>query len=200
MALALSRFGSFGEIYKGYSSFGDYDVPTLYWTTDKYNSNGSVSYGNRYSSSYINFISAEYDSPIAGGFAFVNSAKPISYFVGTAPNQTYATAMEFMNSTGAFAGTPFTFWGVALNSGVDALVFGTSSNTSEKYPPLSYMTHQQIIDQFKGDNTTFSAQEYAAADVYVAETCPAIGNSAPVCSLPAIKSLESFMGLSQRSG
>jgi hypothetical protein len=196
MALALSRFGNFTALYKGYSSFGDYDVPTLYWNVDNYTSNGSVEYGNRYSSSYINFFSAEYVSPISKGFSFVSSENPIGYFVKNAPNQSYKQAMEFMNGTGLFAGTPFTFWGTAINGGADAVVFGTpTSNQSEKLPPLSYMTHQQIINQFRDFNTTFAVEEYAAADVYVAETCPAIGNTAPVCSLPAITALESAMGL-----
>jgi hypothetical protein len=195
MALALTRFGNFTALYNGYSSFGDYDVPTLYWTHDNYTSNGTVSYGGHYSSKYINFFPAEYVSKVSGGFTFVNSANPIAYFVQEAPNQSYRQAMSFMNASGSFAGTPFTFWGVALNSGADAVVFGTSTNQSAKYPPLSYMTHAQIIGQLGAFNTTFATQEYAAADVYVAETCPAIGNSAPVCSLPAIVDLEAMMGL-----
>ena len=42
MALALSRFGNFTALYKGYSSLGDYDVPTLFWNTDNYTSKGSI--------------------------------------------------------------------------------------------------------------------------------------------------------------
>lgn len=110
MALALSRFGSFSKLYIGYSALGDSDVPTLYWNTDNYTTNSGVTFGNGYSSSYINFISAEYDSPITGGFEFVNSQDPISYFVARAPNQSYAQAMGFMNSTSMFEGTPFTLW------------------------------------------------------------------------------------------
>jgi hypothetical protein len=196
MALALSRFGSFASLYKGYSSLGDADVPTLYWDADNYASNGAADYGDHYSSSYINFFSAEYATNISKGFAFVNSADPIGYFVAHAPNQSYMQAMNFMNSTDAFAGTPFTFWGTTINTGADAVVFGTPvANQSASLPPLTYMTHQQIIGQLSSLNNTFATEEYAAADVYVAETCPAIGNSAPVCSLPAIKSLESILGL-----
>ncbi len=200
MALALSRFGNFTNLYKGYSALGDADVPTLYWTIDNYTSNkGSADYGNHYDSSYINFFSVEYASNISKGFSFVNSANPISYFINSAPNQSYQQAMYFMNGTGAFAGTPFMLWGTTVNSGADAVVFGTAvANQSTALPPLSYMTHQQIINQFKGFNTTFAVEEYAAADVYIAETCSAIGNSATACSLPAIKTLESVMGITSK--
>jgi hypothetical protein len=196
MALAMSRFGSFSAIYKGYSSFGDYDVPTLFWDVYNYTSNGESAYGNHYNSSYLNFFSVEYVSNISKGFSFVNSANPLSYFVKNASGQGYIQAMNFMNDTHAFSGTPFTFWGDVLNTGADAVVFGTSNNKSETLPPLSYMTHQQIIDQFKNFNTTLAYQEYAAADVYVAEACPAINNSASVCTLPAILRIEAIMGLS----
>ncbi len=196
MALALSRFGNFTALYKGYSALGDGDVPTLFWSIENITSEGSATYGNHYRSSYVNFISAEYDSPISGGFKFVQSSSPIDYFIAHAPNSSYSSAMSFMNSTGSFAGTPFTFWGVALNSGADAVVFGTPvSGQSTSLPPLSYMTHGQIIGQLKNFNTTFATQEYAAADVYVAEVCPAVNFTAPVCSLPAIKALDALMRL-----
>ena len=61
--------------------------------------------------------------------------------------------------------------------------------------PLTYMTHQQIFNQLKGFNTTFAYEEYAVADVYVAQLCPSVSNSAPVCSLPAIQAYERKMGL-----
>ncbi len=196
MALALSRFGNFTALYKGYSALGDADVPTIYWNIDSYTSNGTAEYGNHYNSNYINFFSAEYATNISKGFSFVNSANPISYFINNAPNQSYRQAMQYMNSTGSFTGTPFTLWGTAINGGADAVVFGIPvANQSSSLPPMSYLTHQQIINEFKGFNTTFAVQEYAAADVYVAETCSAIGNSAPACALPAITTLESILGL-----
>ncbi len=196
MALALSRFGSFSAIYKGYSAFGDYDVPTLYWDVYNYTSKGIAEYGNHYNSSSLNFFSTEYVSNVSGGFSFVHSANPMVYFVNNSPNQNYRQAMAFMNNTHLFTGTPFTLWGTAINTGADAVVFGNqTANRSASLPPLSYMTHHQIIGQFKNFNTTFAYQEYAAADVYVAEACPAINNAASVCSLPAIMHLESIMGL-----
>ncbi|MDE1871538.1 MAG: DUF929 family protein [Candidatus Micrarchaeota archaeon] len=197
MALALSRFGSFGNLYVGYSSMGDGDVPTLYWYPQNYTSNASVIYGNDYHSNYINFFSAEYDSPISAGFEFPTLQDPISYFVEGASNQSYKAAMQFMDAKHIFQGTPYTFWGTSANIGADAVVFGngTSQSAISNYPPLTYMTHSQILGLLKQANSTFAYEEYAAADVYIAETCPSINNSAPICSLPAIAAMERRMGL-----
>lgn len=193
MALALSRFGSFQTLYNGYSSLGDGDVPTIFWTIENTTTTGAVTFGNGYQSNYINFFSAEYDSPITGGFKFPASQNPITYFVANTTNQSYHTAIQFMSNTNLFQGTPFTLWGQYLNRGADAVVFGNSTavSTTTNYPPLSYMSHQQILNQLKSFNTTFAYEEYAAADVYIAETCPSINNAAPICSLPAIKTIES---------
>ncbi|HIH50530.1 MAG: DUF929 family protein [Candidatus Micrarchaeaceae archaeon] len=199
MALALSRFGSFNRLYIGYSALGDSDVPTLYWNADNYTTNSGVTFGNGYSSSYINFISAEYDSPITGGFEFVNSQDPISYFVARAPNQSYEQAMSFMNGTSMFEGTPFTLWGRSLSRGAAGVIFGnaTSSETTgtTNILPLTYMSQSQILNQLQQFNSSFSYEEYAAADVYVAQVCASINNAASVCSLPAITTLEKAMGL-----
>ncbi len=196
MALALSRFGRFGALYNGYSSIGDGDVPTLYWSADNYTTSGGATFGNSYTSNYVNFFSAEYDSPIKSGFQFPQQQNPIAYFVVRAPNQSYATAMALMNMTGAFQGTPFTFWGSVLNTGVDAVVFGIPNSTpSSTHPPLTYMSHAQILGELGAYNSTFAQEEYAAADVYVAELCPSLNNAAPACRLPAITAMEQRMGL-----
>jgi hypothetical protein len=197
MALALSRFGYFGNLYTGYSSLGDGDVPTLYWAPQNYTTNSMITYGNSYHSNYINFFSAEYDSPITAGFEFPAIRDPIRYFVANATNSSYKTAMQFMDSTHLFQGTPYTFWGNSFNLGASGVVFGngTSQTAISNSPPLTYMSHQQIYDQLSRFNSTFAYEEYAVADVYIAQVCPSINNAAQVCSLPAIKSMESRMGL-----
>jgi hypothetical protein len=199
MALALSRFGSFNSLYTGYSAIHDQDLPTLYWKPQDLYVNGSANFGNMYSSSYINFFSVEYDSNITSGFQFPTTSAPIGYFVARAPNASYSGAMKYMNSTNAFSGTPFTSWGSVINRGADAVVLGTPQNASVSAGgeiPLTYMTHQQVFGQLSSFNTTFAVEEYAAADVYIAELCPSINNSAPICSLPAIQAYEQKMGLS----
>ncbi len=189
MALALSRFGNFSRLYYGYSSFGDYDLPTLYWNQDNYTTSAGVGYGNYYSSKYINFISSDYESPIINGF----TVQPIPFFIKNAPNATYASALEFMNSTGKFAGTPFTFWGTTLLDYAVGEVFGNSTPTTNL--PLEYETHSQVFSQLKSFNDQFSWSEYATADVYAAYTCGAINNTDAFCTLPAIKSLEQRMNV-----
>jgi hypothetical protein len=199
MALALSRFGSFGKLYTGYSSFGDGDLPTLYWNAENYTSNGTAQFGNYYQSNYINFISAEYDSPITSGFKFPESTDPITFFTSNSPNASYSTALDFMNNTGMFEGTPFTFWGTSLNAGATGVVFGNATTTNEtgvtNVLPIEQTTHSEIFDQLQSFNSTFAYEEYAVADIYVAELCPSINNNASVCSLPAIKEMETMMGL-----
>jgi hypothetical protein len=198
MAMALSRFGTFNNLYIGYSSIHDQDLPTLYWKPQQIHVGGSANFGNDYSSSYVNFFSAEYDSNISAGFEFPASSNPISYFTANAPNASYSQAMDFMNATNSFSGTPFTLWGTVINKGASSVVFGIPQNSSvaaSSAIPLTYMTHQQIFNQLQSFNTTFAYEEYAAADVYIAELCPSINNSAPVCSLPAIAAFEKKMGL-----
>jgi hypothetical protein len=59
--------------------------------------------------------------------------------------------------------------------------------------PLTYETHGQVLGQLKNFSDQFSWAEYAAADVYIAYTCPAINDTAPICQLPAIKQMISQM-------
>ncbi|MCL4404732.1 MAG: DUF929 domain-containing protein [Candidatus Marsarchaeota archaeon] len=190
MALALSRFGNFSNLYEGYSSFGDHDVPTIYWSNDNYTTKESVGFGNYYHSNYINFISADYESPIVDGF----EVQPISYFVSQAPNATYASAMSFMNSTNDFEGTPFSLWGNVIAQGATGIVFGNTTPSTATLP-LTNETHAQVISQLKNFNDQFAWGEYAAADVYIAYLCPTLNNTPSVCQLQGIKDLEKQMGL-----
>ena len=196
MAMALSRFGTFNALYVGYSSFGDADVPTLYWLPNEYHTPNNITYGNDYSSSYINLFSADYDSNITQGFQLPQVSHPIGFFASHARNSTYQNAFSYLNATNDFQGTPFTIWGSVVNIGAASVVFGTSNNQSATNAvPLTEMTHQQILSQLSSFNTTFAYEEYAGADVYIAELCPSIGNSAPICTLPAIQAFEHMMGL-----
>lgn len=190
MALALSRFGGFTALYHGYSSFGDYDVPTIYWSQLNYTVQSGTSYGNSYHSNYISFISAEYESPVTGGFQM----QPLSYFIMGAPNASYRSAMEFMNGTNDFQGTPFTLWGNIIMPGADAVVFGNSTPTNNTLA-LTYMTHKGVLQLIGNFNSQFAYSEYAAADVYAAFLCSGMKNPPNFCSLPAITSIEKLEGV-----
>ncbi len=194
MALALGTFGNFSRLYTGYSSLNDAHVPTIYFTAANYTTPAGVAYGNFYNSRYINFFSGDYESPVkTGGFQFAQDG--VAYFVKNAPNSTYLAAMSFMNATNKFQGTPFTFWGTSLVGGADAVVFGNTTPSSASSLPLSNMTHGQVLGQISTFSDQFAWAEYAGADVYIAQVCPTISSAAPVCSLPAIKALESRLGV-----
>jgi hypothetical protein len=189
MALALATFGNFTQLFQGYSAIGDSDVPTIYWIADNYTTTAGVGYGNYYNSTLINFFSSDYQSPITGAF----QVGPLSYFIQRSPNSDYTQVLTFMNSTNKFQGTPFTFWGTSLVTGADAVVFGNSSQSESIINAGE--THAQILAQFKNFNDQFAWSEYAGADVYIAQVCPSINNTAEVCQLPAIKTIGSVMGL-----
>ncbi|MDE1768633.1 MAG: DUF929 family protein [Candidatus Micrarchaeota archaeon] len=191
MALALSRFGSFSTLYKGYSSLGDGDVPTLYWAPLNYNISSDY-IGNGYSSKYINFLSIEDTHPISGGFA-LNTFGQMQSNIERYNNATYNQAFNYIvnlssNKTTAFSGTPYTIWGTEQFSGADAVDFGNSSSSATLQ--IAGMTHAQILDQFANPNDQFGWTEYAAADVYIAALCSSLPNSTrssvSACSLPAI--------------
>jgi hypothetical protein len=195
MALALSRFGNFSRLFYGYSSLGDGDVPTLYWTQLNYNAS-SDDIGNYYSSPYISFVSIEDTNPITGGFS-LNSPSKIATDLAQLGNATYVRAFSYIlnlstNNATAFKGTPYTIWGTAQFSGADAIDFGNTTPVGT--PQLTYMTHSQILSQLASPNDQFAWTEYAAADVYIAALCNSLGNSTsaavPACSLPAIKQLQ----------
>ena len=76
------------------------------------------------------------------------------------------------------------------------MIFGIANSTTQqntKLAPLTYMTHSGILGQIGSMKNEFAVEEYAAADVYVAEVCIAINNTASACSLPAIKTMEGII-------
>lgn len=191
MALALSRFGSFSQLYKGYSAIQDSDVPTLYWSPASYN-RSTVDLGSFYNSSYINFIAIEDTAPIRGGFAL----QPVSVMqseINATGNLAYADAFKLIVQLNNFQGTPYTIWGTNNAGGADAIDFGNSVPSSGTLP-LEYMSHAAVLQQLAKPANQFSYTEYAAADLYIAMTCTGINNTAPVCSLPAITKIEKLNG------
>jgi hypothetical protein len=199
MALALSRFGSFQNLFIGYSSLGDGDVPTIYWAPAHYNATSSVEFGNFYNGTYVTFLSIEYSSPITQGFQM----QGLPYFqtqAKTINNTIYKAATSLIISENNYAGTPYTIWGKYSALGADAQDFGTatsgSSTTSSTTLPISSMTHDQILASFAHPSNQFAWTEYAAADYYIALVCASLGTGSasstmapPVCSLPSIATM-----------
>lgn len=192
MALALGRFGSFSSLYYGYSSFGDGDLPTLYWRPDLYN-NATINIGNFYNSSSISFISLEDSNPITAGFNL--QALPRIYSeLNSTGNTAYIDAFNYILAINSFQGTPYTIWGKYVVGGADAVDFGNTTPSSSTLP-LANMTHQQVLAQLANPNDQFAWTEYAGADVYIALMCASTNNNAQVCSLPVIPKIESKLGV-----
>ncbi len=212
MALALSRFGSFENLFIGYSSLGDGDVPTLYWAPAHYNSTSAVDWGNSFNGTYVNFVSIDYASPITQGFNMAS----LTYFQQQAKelnNSVYEAASNLIVSENNYVGTPYTIWGNYAVLGADAQDFGqatttTSSGmtsnsttaTSTTALPISSMTHDQILESFAHPSNQFAWTEYAAADYYVALICASLGagsasstTAPPVCSSPSIVSMTALV-------
>jgi Domain of unknown function (DUF929) len=190
MALALSRFGEFQHLFKGYSALQDQDVPTVYWAPAHYNATQAVEYGNFYSSSYINFISIEYSSPIRQGF----SMGALSYFQQEAVmtgNPIYGNATKVIISLNNYAGTPYTIWGKFSVPGADASNFGDANPNATTTLPIASLTHEQILSMLANPNTPFAWNEYAAADFYVSLMCASMTTPAPVCAMPSISTMVS---------
>lgn len=190
MALALSRFGGFSALYKGYSSFMDGDLPTIYWAPDPYNASSSVTFGNFYSSNYIYFLTTEYASPVTQGFEM----QSLNYFelqAAAINNTAYIKTIALIGTLNNYQGTPYTIWGKWVVSGADAFDFGNSSNSSAsgKYP-LTNMTHDQVLSQLANPNDQFAWTEYAAADLYLTLLCSSTANAVSACHLPAIVQIE----------
>ena len=193
MALALSRFGNFSNLFKGYSALGDSDVPTLYWSPAHYNSS-TVDLGSFYNSKYINFIAIEDTAPISGGFS-LQPLQTIQSEVNASGNLAYSDAYQYIMQLNNFQGTPYTIWGNYNIGGADAVDFGNQAPTSTNPKlDLTYMTHNDILGQLAAPNDQFAWSEYAAADLYIAMTCASLNNTAPICSLPAIKGIEAANG------
>lgn len=195
MALALGQFGSFQYLFNGYSSFGDGNLPTLYWGPADYNSSTysatqSISFGNFYTSNYVTFVSMEGQSQIKGGFV----PPDLSYLQEDATalaNPIYSTAVENIIALNNYIGTPYTIWGKFSVPGADAQNFGDASANATTTVPMASLTHGQVLGLLANPRTPFGWNEYAAADFYISLLCASMSSPAPVCSLPGISTMVS---------
>lgn len=193
MAMALSRFGSFMQLFNGYSALGDGDMPSLYWAPAHYNKSSTM-LGSFYSSNYINFIAIEDANPISGGFN-LNPLSTIQQRINQTNNSAYMSAMDYILSTNDFSGTPYTVWGAYEVGGADAVIFANNTNT-DGTTPLQQMTHQDVLNQLSNFNDQFAWSEYAAADLYVALICKTLNNTPSACgAIPSIQAVEAQLGI-----
>jgi hypothetical protein len=189
MALALGKFGTFNNLFFGYSALGDGDVPTIYWRPVEYNASSAVEIGNFYSSGTVNFLSIEYASPITARFQ-MQSLSYISHQVEATSNGPYNTAMQVILSNNNYAGTPYTIWGKYAFPQASGVILGNSSASST----LASLTHAQVLSELSSPHDQFGWSEYAAADVYVSLLCASLQNGPHVCHIPAIGIIETTYG------
>jgi len=192
MALALSRFGSFSHLFKGYSALHDGDVPTVYWRPAEYNSTSTVDFGNFYASKMINFLSIEYASPITLGFQ-MQSLSFILHQAQLANSQPYVQAMAIINLANNYQGTPYTVWGGYAVTHANAVIFGNSS--SSPAINLANLTHEQVLNELAHPHDQFGWSEYAAADVYVALLCASLRVGSGICGASVIQQIEGAASL-----
>jgi hypothetical protein len=188
MALALSRFGNFTYLFKGYSALEDGDAPTLYWTPAHYNET-SVAMGSFYSSKYINFLPYEESAPISGGFS-LQPLGALQQYANATGNLAYIDGVKYVISINSFEGTPYSVWDGYVAAGADAHAFGNNSQSTS----LLNMTHEQMLQQLADPSSQLAWTEYAGADYYSAMICKSLNNTAPVCALNAIKTMEASLG------
>lgn len=131
----------------------------------------------------------EESAPIIGGFS-LQPLSAIQQYANQTGNLAYIDGVKYIVSINSFAGTPYTIWGNYVAAGSDARAFGNSSQSTS----LLNMTHQQMLQQISQPSSQLGWTEYAGADYYTAMICKSINNTAPVCGLSAIKSIESSLG------
>ncbi|HUI00537.1 MAG TPA: DUF929 family protein [Nitrososphaerales archaeon] len=188
MALALGKFGTFGQLFKGYSSLQDGDLPTVYWAPSRYNVSSGIVFGSFYNSTSLSFVTMEYQSPITDPVQLPSLA-----FLQQQATQTgsfaYTYSVDMIGTLNLYTGTPYTVWGRYIVPSADAQDFGNSSTTSTRFP-LANLTHDQVLAHLSHPNDQFSWTQYAAADLYVAMVCSSISSTPPVCQLSAIQQIE----------
>ncbi len=208
MAIALSRFGNFTELFYDRSATNDGNIPTFTFNFSAStfasamalpaiigNSGPAAPGGDRqptgffigdhYSSPYINFLSFDQ----AGSSYFVNSAALSSYlpsnFTGPATAGFGITNFPDYPAYGVpffDVNNQYVFDGATLNPNI---VFGDlGAFTSQSNMTASLQTPSK---------DSFGETALGAANILTADICIVIKNAAPVCSLAYISALENVV-------
>ena len=165
--LALSQFGSFSDLYSGYT-WGDQNYTTLFWQTGFTNNTyGSYIVGSSYSSSTIDFISTD-GYPINGhGFTEPSASGMEEANPAIAPLFTYGS----VDVTNGYFPTPLEAFGNYMVNGAFTDV------------PVPYESAGTIINSFYAPGTgQFALATIAGADMYIADMCTINESAGKVCS------------------
>jgi len=219
IAITMSRFGNFTKLFYDRSATNDANVPTLMFnfsqslfnqaTSQPAIDSGQAPYGDGnsepfvtgayYTSKYINFEPMD-----EMGGSFLVNITGIDQISPTIYNNVYKNGMYGVNATSNgvvtaadgfsiknffVGGVPFfdinnqyVFDGATVNAGT----YLTSSGLNP-----AYETHADILNSIENPSGGSLGQtELGAANILTAQVCSVINNTAPVCSLSYISSLE----------
>ena len=223
LAVALSRFGNFSQLFYDRSSTNDWNVPTLMFnfsskvfneaTVQPAISNGQAPYGDAnptpivsgayYTSNYINF--EPFDE--MGGSFLINTTG-IAQISPFAYNDVYIPSGYGFNESNpssvtadGFGITNFFLGGVPFFDINNQFVFDGSINNAGTILDSStgtvfsqYSTHQDILNSIESPASgSFGQTVLGGANILTADICETINNTAPVCSLSYIQGLEKMI-------
>ncbi|MCW1293981.1 MAG: DUF929 family protein [Candidatus Parvarchaeota archaeon] len=223
LAVALSRFGNFSQLFYDRSATNDWNVPTFMFnfssklfdesTAQPAISNGQAPYGDNnptplvsgayYTSKYINF---EPFDEMGGSFLVnvtgIEQLSPFAYSEVYLPsgNGFNVTNPSAMTADG-FGITNFFLGGVPFFDINNQFVFdgaidnaGTILDTSTGTVFPQYSSQQDILNSLENPvQGSFGQTVLGGANILTAQICETINNTAPVCSLTYIKGLEKMI-------
>ena len=217
ITIALSRFGNFSKLFYDRSATNDANVPTLMFNfsqtlfnqaTSDPSINGQVPYGDEnpepfqtgayYASKYINF--EPFDE--YGGSFLINTTG-IGQISPTIYNNVYLEGMNGVKTSGqtvtsanGFNITNFFVGGVPFFDINNQYVFDGANINAGTYLTSSglnpaYSTHQDMLNSIENPTSgSFGQTVLGSANILTAQICTVINNTAPVCSLSYIQSLQ----------
>jgi hypothetical protein len=160
LIIALMRFGNFSKLHYMTSSIVDSYPGTATFTF----------YNSTYQSAFINFTGVEeFTNQYNANISFYNRLQ-----------QPTASESNIFDKYDPQQGTPFLDFGNRSIS-LGALV------TPESVKGLNWTT---IVSKIDNPSTNVSQAIIGSANVYTAEICVMINNSAPVCSYQYVKNIE----------
>ncbi|MGC8699189.1 MAG: DUF929 family protein [Candidatus Acidifodinimicrobium sp.] len=220
LAVALSRFGNFSQLFYDRSATNDWNVPTLMFnfssklfneaTAQPAIDNGQAPYGDSnptpiisgayYTSKYIDFEPFdELGSSFLVNVTGLESIDPFVYSnVYLSANNGLNTSSSSSMTADGFGITNFFLGGVPFFDINNQFVFdgsinnpGTLLDSSTGTVFSQYSTQQDILNSIENPTQgSFGQTVLGGANILTADICETINNTAPVCSLSYIQGLE----------
>jgi len=209
IAIALSRFGNFTQLFYDRSATNDGNIPTFtfdynsalfYNAMSKPSISGQAPYGDEnptpffygayYNSNYINFVPLdEIGSSFLVNLTGIDSISPFVY-------NNVVLATDAFDSYHGFGLDNFIVEGVPFFDINNRYVFdGANLNPNIIFSNLTkFSTHESLFSSLQNPTPdSFGETALGAANILTAQICEVINNTAPVCSLGYIQGLEKMI-------